>query len=128
MPPCVSDGQRLEDPTDRLAGSRAEQEVEVIGHQAVAEELERIPCVRLLDHPEEGAVVVIIHENIGAIVATIDGVVYQIFVDQPRDPAHPLTLARLRPEVDKNKLTPISPPVGAQEGAIDQQRFSLIHD
>jgi hypothetical protein len=38
--PGMCHGQRLEDATDRLPGLRAQEEVEVIGNQAIAEEAE----------------------------------------------------------------------------------------
>jgi hypothetical protein len=42
VPPGVGDGERLEDAADRLARLGAEEELEVVGHQAVAEEPEGI--------------------------------------------------------------------------------------
>ena len=43
VPPGVSDGQGLEDGADRLPGGRLEKQMKMVGHQAVAEERERIP-------------------------------------------------------------------------------------
>ena len=45
VPPGVSDGQGLEDAADRLPGGRLEKQMKMVGHQAVAEERERIPCL-----------------------------------------------------------------------------------
>ena len=45
VPPGVSDGQGLEDAADRLPGGRLEKQMKMLGHQAVAEERERIPCL-----------------------------------------------------------------------------------
>ena len=45
VPPGVSDGQGLEDAADRLPGGRLEKQMKMVGHQAVAEERERVPCL-----------------------------------------------------------------------------------
>ena len=40
-------GQGLENPADRLAGPGLEQKMKVVGHQAVAEQLERVATLGL---------------------------------------------------------------------------------
>ncbi len=55
--------------------------MEVIGHQAIAEEAERIALPGGGEGLEEGKAVVIVHEDVGAVVAAVDRVVGQPFFD-----------------------------------------------
>jgi hypothetical protein len=77
-------GQRLEDATDRLPGLRAQEKVEVVGHQAIAEEAEGIALIGVGDGLEKGEVIGIGREDITAIVAPVEGVVDQSVVDGSR--------------------------------------------
>jgi hypothetical protein len=82
--PGVGDGERLEDAADRLAGLGAEQEVEMVGHQAIAEELEGVAAPGAVEGVEEGEVVAVVVEDGGAVVAPVQGMIDQAVVDGPR--------------------------------------------
>jgi hypothetical protein len=77
-------GEGLEDAADRLTGLGAEQEVEVVGHEAVAEEAERIALLGPRQGFEEGDSVGVVGEDVGAVVAAVEGVVNQALVDGSR--------------------------------------------
>ena len=61
--------------TDVVAAARAHDEVEVIGHQASREKLERYSLLCFTDQTDEGCVLRVGMEDGGAIVATIENVV-----------------------------------------------------
>ena len=84
MPPGVCDRQRLEDTADRLPGIGAEQQVEVVVHEAVTEQPEWVCPSGLLDRLKEGSMVVASGEHVGAVVPTVDCVVNQFITDQSR--------------------------------------------
>jgi hypothetical protein len=65
-------------------GSGASSKVEVIGHQAIAEQPERIALARLAEGVEEGAKVVGTEENGSAIVAPVESVIEQAVGDRSR--------------------------------------------
>ena len=88
VPPGVCDGERLEDAADRLARLGAEEEVEMVGHEAVAEESERVAVPGGGEGLEEGEVVVVIGEDGGAVVAAVKGVVDQSVVDGAGESSH----------------------------------------
>ena len=76
----VGDEQALHDPADRrLAG--ADQQMDVVGHEAVAVELERLPLLQVGEGLEEGGVVVVVEEDRCAVVAAVDDVVDEPVVD-----------------------------------------------
>ena len=58
-----------------MPGLRAQEEVEVIGHQAIVEEAEGIALLCVGDGPEKGDVIGVVGEDITAIVAPVEGVV-----------------------------------------------------
>src|SRR5581483_3135446 len=70
--PGMRDGERLQNAADGLAGRRAEQKVKMVGHQAVAEQLERIAELRLAQGMEESAIIGRACEDGVAIIAAID--------------------------------------------------------
>ena len=61
--------------TDVVPAGRAHDEVEVIGHQASREKLERYSLLSITDQTDEGGVFRVDMENVGAIIATIENVV-----------------------------------------------------
>ena len=58
--------------------------MEVIGHETIAEEAERIAFLGPGEGLEEGDVVGVVAEDLGAIVAPIDGVIDQIILNCAR--------------------------------------------
>jgi hypothetical protein len=56
----------------------------VIRHQAVAEQAERIAFLGSRQSVEEGDSVIVVSEDVGAIVASVQGVVDQAVVDRTR--------------------------------------------
>lgn len=69
----VGDEPDLHDPADRrLAG--ADQEVDVAGHQAVAEQVERPSGLLIGQGGKEGIAVGVVAKDVGAVVAATDGV------------------------------------------------------
>ena len=77
-PPGVSDGQGLEDAADRLPGGRLEKQMKMVGHQAVAEERERIPCLGAGEIAKEHIPFAVGAEDIGSVVSAVDRVVNQV--------------------------------------------------
>ena len=75
VPPGVSDGQGLEDAADRLPGGRLEKQMKMVGHQAVAEERERIPCLGAGEIAKEHIAFAVGAEDIGSVVPAVDRVV-----------------------------------------------------
>jgi hypothetical protein len=69
MPPGVGHGRGLDDAADGLAGLGSEQEVEVVGPRAVAEEAERIAFPGVGEGERERLVVLGRGDDVGAIVA-----------------------------------------------------------
>ena len=51
--PRVSHGEQLEDPADRLAVAGADQQEEMVGHEAASEEAERVSLLSLDDRLDE---------------------------------------------------------------------------
>src|SRR5262249_29527001 len=84
IPPGMGHGEGLEDAADRLTGLGAEQEVEVVGHEAVAEEAERIALLGPRQSFDEGASVGVVLEDVGAVITTVEGVVDQALADGSR--------------------------------------------
>ena len=58
--PRVRDREGLQDPADRLSGLRPDEEVEVIGHETIAEQSEWVAIPRLGECLEESETVGII--------------------------------------------------------------------
>ena len=75
VPPGVSDGQGLEDAADRLPGGRLEKQMKMVGHQAVAEERERVPCLGAGEIAKEHIPFAVEAEDIGSVVPAVDRVV-----------------------------------------------------
>ena len=78
LPPGVSDGQGLEDAADRLPGGRLEKQMKMVGHQAVAEERERIPCLGAGEIAKEHIPFAVGAEDIGSVVPAVDRVVNKV--------------------------------------------------
>ena len=78
VPPGVSDGQGLEDAADRLPGGRLEKQMKMVGHQAVAEECERIPCLGAGEIAKEHIPFAVGAEDIGSVVPAVDRVVNKV--------------------------------------------------
>ena len=78
VPPGVSDGQGLEDAADRLPGGRLEKQMKMVGHQAVAEERERIPCLGAGEIAKEHIPFAVGAEDIGSVVPAVDRVVNKV--------------------------------------------------
>ncbi len=74
----VSDGQGLEDAANRLPGGRLEKQMKMIGHQAVAEERERIPCLGAGKIAKEHIPFALVAEDIGSVVPAVDRVVNKV--------------------------------------------------
>ena len=75
VPPGVSDGQGLEDAADRLPGGRLEKQMKMVGHQAVAEERERVLCLGARKIAKEHIPFALGAEDIGSVVPAVDRVV-----------------------------------------------------
>jgi hypothetical protein len=99
--PGVGHGQGLEDTANRLTVLGLEEEVEVIRHQAVAEEAEGIAQLGLAQGIQERLEVVVPEENGEAVVAPVEGVVEQAVSDGSRLASHVHRLWRGRPNVNK---------------------------
>ena len=82
--PGMSDCERLKDSTDRLPWVGSEQEVEVVRHQAIAEESEWISASGLGEGLEEGDAVAVIAEYVGAVVASVEGMIDEAVIDGAR--------------------------------------------
>ena len=78
VPPGVSDGQGLEDAADRLPGGRFEKQMKMVGHQAVAEERERIPCLGAGEIAKEHIPFAVGAEDIGSVVPAVDRVINKV--------------------------------------------------
>ncbi len=88
VPPGVSDGQRLEDAADRLHGGRLEKQMKMVGHQAVAEERERVPCLGAGEIAKEHIPFAVGAEDIGSVVPAVDRVVNKVIACRPWRSSH----------------------------------------
>lgn len=86
--PGVSHAQRLENTADRLARLRAEQQVEMVGHEAVAVEAKRIAFFRFPQGLEEGEIIVSPEENVSTVVSAVDRVIQQTIRHGSRSTRH----------------------------------------
>ncbi len=66
----------------------ADQEVDVVGHEAVAVELEGAGTLKVAEGVEEGNVVAIGVEDGGAVVAAVDDVVDEAITDRSQGSWH----------------------------------------
>ena len=73
--------ERLEDTADRLSGLGTNKEVEVVGHEAVAEQPEGVATLGAIQGSEEGVAVGLVGENVATVISAIEGVVDQAVVD-----------------------------------------------
>ena len=78
VPPDVGDRQGLEDTADRLPGGRLEKQMKMVGHQAVAEERKRIPCLGAGEIAKEYIPFAVGAEDIGSVVPAVDRVVNKV--------------------------------------------------
>jgi len=86
--PGVRHQERLHDATDGHPRLGAEQEVEVVGHQAIAVEPERVAELRPAEGVEEGAEIAIVVEDGVAIVAPAEGMEGQAIVNRSQGASH----------------------------------------
>ncbi len=82
--PGVGDCEGLQDSTDRLAAFGPKQEVEMIGHETIAEKAKRIAVFGFGKRFEKGNAVRIVAEDIGAIVTPVEGMINECIVNRPR--------------------------------------------
>ena len=88
----VGDEQALHDPADRgLQG--ANQQVHVIGHEAIAIELERPALLQVADRLQECLVIPVVEEDRCAVVAAIDDVVDETVADRSKWSGHEVRIA-----------------------------------
>ncbi len=92
--PGVGDGERLEDAADGDAGLGSEEEVEVVGHEAVGVEAERIAELGACEAVKEGVVVLVVGEDDLAVVAAIDGMVEEAVVMRSKCSSHEVRFSR----------------------------------
>ncbi len=106
--PGVGHSQGLENPTDRLACIRLQDEMKVIGHQTVAEQLEPVTALGLSQHMKESRVIALLTEDVRSVVPAIERVIDQAFIDRTRQASHDSKLQPTAVGVKKKELTPIS--------------------
>jgi hypothetical protein len=82
--PGMRDGKRLEDSADRLPGLRPDEQVKVIGHEAIAEQAKRIAVLGIGEGAEEGSPIGIVPKDISAVVAAVEDVIDQSVIDGSR--------------------------------------------
>jgi hypothetical protein len=82
--PGVGDGERLEDAADRLPSLGSNEEVEVVGHQAVPEQPEGVTLLGGGEGLEEGEMVVVIREDGRPVVAAVKGMINEAVGDGAR--------------------------------------------
>ena len=83
----MGDGQQLDDAADRLARLGTQQQVEVVGHQAIPVEAERVSPPGPRQGLQEGFLIGPVVEDGGPVVAPVQGVVDQV-IDWPRETSH----------------------------------------
>ena len=88
VPPGVSDGQGLEHAADRLPGGRLEKQMKMVGHQAVAEERERVPCLGAGEIAKEHIPFAVGAEDIGSVVPAVDRVVNKVIARRSWKSSH----------------------------------------
>ena len=88
MPLVITPGvgycKGLKDSANRLSGLGPDQEVEVIGHETIAKEPEGVAVPGLGEGLEEGDAVVVVAEDVPAVVATVEGVIHRAVIDGAR--------------------------------------------
>jgi hypothetical protein len=99
--PGVRHSQRLQDPADRLSGLRTKEQMEVIGHEAITEQSERIALAGLGEGIKECEAIGINGEDISAVIAPVEGTVDQAIIDRARKTTHSL---RHRHNAGRNQL------------------------
>ena len=82
--PGVGYREGLEDSADPLSELGPEQKVEVIGHEAIAEQAKRIAVLGFGKGFEEGNAVGIVTEDISTVVAAIECVIDETVIDGAR--------------------------------------------
>jgi hypothetical protein len=82
--PGVGDREGLQDSANRLAGFRSQQQMEVIGHEAITKQPERITLLGVGEGLQEGHAIIVVAEDVGAVIAAIEGVVNEGVVDGAR--------------------------------------------
>ena len=80
--------QGLLNSTDGLAGLGFQQQVEMVRHQAVAEEKKRTPRLGSGKRIQERSVVGIIREDVATVVASIKGMINETVVNNSWQASH----------------------------------------
>ena len=108
--PGVGDRKRLKDAADRDARFGPEEQVEMVGHQAVGIEAEGISDLGFGQVVEEGLVVGVVVEDDLSVVAAVDGVVEQAVIVKSWSASHDGQCRNcVRSEKGKRQMTPIFP-------------------
>jgi len=112
--PGMSDGEGLKNAAKGLPGSGAEQEMEMIRHQTIAEEAERVTSLRLGQGLQEREVILGGEEDGSAVVAAVNRMIEEAVRDRSRRSRHE---GKVQGCQEINELTPVSPPLGAAKAA-----------
>ena len=78
-------------PSELAIGVRPDQQVEVVGHQAIAEEIGREPGVGVADGLDEGVEAGLLAEDLIAAIAAVEHVTPGTGDGSPGDHEHPGT-------------------------------------
>jgi hypothetical protein len=107
--------QALHDTADRSA-HRAQEEMDVVSHKAVAVQLKRLPLLQVSQGLEEGDIIPLLFEHRLAIVATVNHVVGQTIGNRSQRSRHAVILQHPRgPDKGKIVLTPFPPGCGGPD-------------
>jgi hypothetical protein len=82
--PGMGYGDGLEDAADRSASLGPDQQVEVVGHEAVAEQGEGVAFLGAGEGFEEGDAIGIVGKNVSPVIAAVERVIDQSVVDGAR--------------------------------------------
>jgi hypothetical protein len=89
VPPLgVGEGQPTQEPRQVAVASRPDDEVPVVGHEAVRQEADRVALAGLGEDPLEGFVVAVVLEERQAAVGPVEGVVDVVGVAGTEGAAH----------------------------------------
>src|SRR5271157_3742614 len=90
--PRVSHSQRLENPADRLTGIGLQEEMEMVAHQAIAQQPEGVAATSPAQRLEEGVAVAVVGEDVVPVVAPVQRMIDQSVVDGAGKSSHAWTL------------------------------------
>ena len=106
--PGVSHGERLEDAADRLAGFGLQEQMKMVRHEAITEELEGISGLGLCQRRQKRLAVLVIDEDIGPVIIAIRRVIDEPVIDVSRQSSHERDVSRGSRTCQTNELTLIS--------------------